>query len=50
MGAEKVYDPALNGSDPSYHCYHGEPFAGQEQAVGKHEREREFARMTACAA
>ena len=27
---EKIYDPALNGRDPSYHRYHAEPFAGQE--------------------
>ena len=27
---EKIYDPALNGRDPSYHHYHAEPFTGQE--------------------
>ena len=48
---EKIYDPELNGRDPSYHCYHAEPFAGQEASCWeKHEMEREFARMTGCAA
>jgi len=26
---EKIYDPTLDGSVPSYHRYHAEPFAGQ---------------------
>src|SRR5882724_7335095 len=48
---EKIYDPALNGRDPSYHCYHAEPFAGQEGSCWeKHEIEREIARTTARAA
>ena len=48
---EKIYDPALNGRDPSYHCYHAESFAGQEPSCWeKHETEREFARITGCAA
>jgi hypothetical protein len=48
---EKIYDPALNGRDPSYHCYHAEPFAGQEGSCWeKHEMEREIVRTTACAA
>jgi hypothetical protein len=29
---EKIYDPALNGRDLSYHRYHAEPFAGQEES------------------
>jgi len=48
---EKIYNPSLNGGDPSYHCYHAEPFAGQEGSCWeKHEMEREIARTTACAA
>jgi len=48
---EKTYDPTLNGRDPSYHCYHAEPFAGQEGSCWeKHEMEREIARTTARAA
>ena len=27
---EKIYDPALNGRDPSYRHYHAEPFVGEE--------------------
>ena len=27
---EKIYEPALNGRDPSYRRYHAEVFAGQE--------------------
>src|SRR6267154_2257895 len=48
---EKIYDPALNGRDPSYHCYHAEPLAGEEGSCWeKHEMEREIARMTVCSA
>jgi hypothetical protein len=37
---EKIYDPALNGLDPSYHRYHAEPFAGQETSCWeKHQME-----------
>src|SRR6267142_4971568 len=39
---EKIYDPALNGRDPSYHHYHAEPFAGQEASCWeKHQMEIE---------
>jgi hypothetical protein len=48
---EKIYDPALNGRDPSYHCYHAEPFSGQEGSCWeKREVEREIVRTTTCAA
>jgi len=48
---EKIYDPTLNGRDPSYHCYHAEPFAGQEGSCWeKHEMERGIVRTTAYAA
>ena len=48
---EKIYDPALNGRDPSYHRYHAEPFAGQEGSCWeKHEMEREIVRTIARAA
>ena len=48
---EKIYDPALNSHDPSYHCYHAEPFEGQEGSCWeKHEMEREIVRTTAYAA
>ena len=48
---EKIYDPALNGRNPSYHCYHADPFAGQQRSCWeKHEMERESARMTVFAA
>ena len=44
---EKIYDPALNGRDPSYHRYHAEPFAGQEGSCWeKHQMELEIARTT----
>ncbi len=42
---EKIYDPALNGRDPSYQRYHAEPFAGQEGSCWeKHQMEEEIAR------
>ena len=42
---EKIYDPALNGRDPSYHRYHAEPFAGQEGSCWeKHQMEDDIAR------
>jgi hypothetical protein len=48
---EKIYDPALNGRDPSYRRYHSEPFAIHEGSCWeKHQMEREIARTTACAA
>jgi hypothetical protein len=48
---EKIYAPALNGRDPSYHRYHSELFAGQEVSCWeKHQMEREIARTTAYAA
>ena len=48
---EKIYEPALNGRDPSYHCFHAEPLAEQEGSCWeKHEMEREIVRTTAYAA
>jgi hypothetical protein len=48
---EKIYDPALNGRDPSYHRYHSEPFAMDEGSCWeKRQMEREIARNTAYAA
>jgi hypothetical protein len=48
---EKIYNSALNRRDPSYHCYHAEPFEGQEGSCWeKHEMEREIVRTTAYAA
>jgi hypothetical protein len=48
---EKIYDPALNGREPSYHRYHSELFAGQEVSCWeKHQMEREIIRSTAFAA
>ena len=48
---EKIYDPALNGREPSYYRYHSELFAGQEVSCWeKHQMEREIARTTAYAA
>ena len=48
---EKIYDPALNGRDPSYHRYHAEPFAGQAGSCWeKHQMEQEILRNTAYAA
>jgi hypothetical protein len=48
---EKIYDPALNGRDPSYHRYHAEPFAEEERSCWeKHQMEEEIARTTARAA
>jgi hypothetical protein len=48
---EKIYDPALNGCDPSYHCFHVEPFSGQDVSCWeKHEMEREMVRTAAHAA
>jgi len=39
---KKIYDPTLNGRDPSYHYYHAEPFAAPEGSCWekKHEMER----------
>jgi len=48
---EKIYDPALNGRDPSYHRYHAELFATrQESCWEKHQLERDMARTAAYAA
>ena len=48
---EKIYDPALNGLDPSYHRYHAELFATQQESCWeKHQLEREMARTAAYAA
>jgi len=42
---KKIYEPTLNGHDPSYHYYHAEPFAAQEGSCWeKHEMEREMIR------
>jgi hypothetical protein len=46
---EKIYDPALNGRDPSYHSYHAEPFAGQEASCWE-KHQMEIGRTTAYAA
>jgi hypothetical protein len=46
---QKIYDPALNGRDPSYHHYHAEPFAGQETSCWE-KHLIELARTNACAA
>jgi hypothetical protein len=48
---EKIYDPALNGRDPSYHRYHAELIATQQESCWeKHQLEREMARTAAYAA
>jgi len=48
---EKIYDPALNGRDPSYHRYHAELFAGEEASCWeKHQVEMEIGRTHAYAA
>jgi hypothetical protein len=40
---QKIYDPAFNGHDPSYHRYHAGPFAGQEESCSeKHQMEVEI--------
>jgi hypothetical protein len=42
---EKIYDPAPNGRDPSYHRYHAELFAGQEGSCWEnHQMEVEIGR------
>jgi hypothetical protein len=46
---EKIYDPALNGRDPSYHRYHAEPFAGQDASCWE-KHQMEIGRTNACAA
>jgi hypothetical protein len=44
---EKIYDPALNGREPSYHRYHVELFAGQEGSCWeKHQMEQDIALTT----
>ena len=48
---EKIYNPALNGCDPSYRRFHAEPSAGQDESSWeKYQMEREFARAVARAA
>jgi len=48
---EKIYDPALDGRDPSYQYYHAEHCAEQEGSCWeKHEMQREILRTTAYAA
>jgi hypothetical protein len=48
---EKIYDPALDGRDPSFRRYHSEIVAEQELSCWeKHQMEREIARITAYAA
>ena len=48
---EKIYDPALNGHDPSYHRYHAELFAGEKASCWeKHQMEMEIGRTHAYAA
>jgi hypothetical protein len=48
---EKIYDPTLNGRDPSYDRYHAEPFAGQEASCWeKHQMEMVIGRTNAYAA
>jgi hypothetical protein len=42
---EKIYDSALDGRDPSYHCYHVEPFSEHDGSCWeKREMERELFR------
>jgi hypothetical protein len=42
---EKIYDPPLNGRDPSYYRYHAELFAGQGGSCWeKHQMEVEIGR------
>jgi hypothetical protein len=44
---EKIYDPALNGRDASYHRYHADLFVGQEASCWeKHQMEQDIARTT----
>lgn len=48
---EKIYDPNLNGREPSYNRYHADLFAGQKSSCWeKHQLEQEIARTTAFAA
>jgi len=48
---EKIYEPALNGHDPSYRRYHADAFAGQEVSCWeKHQMEQEISRTIARAA
>ena len=47
----KIYDPALNGRDPSYRRYHAELFEGQRECCWeKHLLEQELSRTAARAA
>jgi hypothetical protein len=48
---EKIYEPALNGRDPSYYRYHAEPFGEQGSSCWeKHQMEKEISRANAYAA
>jgi hypothetical protein len=48
---EKIHGSALNGSEPSCHRYHAEPFALQEGSCWeKHQMELDIARTTTYAA
>jgi hypothetical protein len=48
---EKIYDPALNGHDPSYQRYHAELFVGEKASCWeKHQLEMEIGRTHAYAA
>ena len=48
---QKIYDPTLNGLDPSYRRYHAESFAGQQATCWeKHQIEMEIGRTRAYAA
>ena len=48
---EKIYQPTLNGRDPSYHRYHAEPFGEQDASCWeKHQMEKENSRANAYAA
>jgi hypothetical protein len=48
---EKIYDPALNDRQASYHHYHAEPFARYEGSCWeKHQMEREITRTVSRAA
>jgi len=48
---EKIYDPAFESRDASYHRYHAELFAGEQGSCWeKHQMEKEVTRSAACAA
>ena len=48
---EKIYNPALDGGDPSYRRYHAEPFTGDETSCWeKHQMETVIGLINAHAA